>query len=138
MTPERSTRPYLIRALHQWALDSGFTPQIAVDVGVPGVQVPHAYVKDGQIVLNIHPQAVHQLELGDSAILFSARFGGKSESVIIPMQAVLAIYARENGRGIQFQADEDGGTPPPAPAAGGAAASDGAPQKKGAHLRRVK
>lgn len=137
MTPERSTRPYLIRALHQWAMDSGFTPQIAVDVSVPGVQVPHAYVKDGQIVLNIHPQAVHQLELGDSAIMFSARFGGKSEPVIVPVQAVLAIYARENGRGISFQPGEDGSTPPPASEAG-APASGGAPQKKGAHLRRVK
>jgi stringent starvation protein B len=135
--PERSTRPYLIRALHQWALDSGFTPQIAVDVTVPGVQVPHAYVKDGQIVLNIHPQAVQQLELGDNEILFSARFGGKSEPVIIPVHAVLAIYARENGRGIQFQPGEDGGTPPSAPETG-ASAPAGAPQKKGAHLRRVK
>jgi len=137
VTSERSTRPYLIRALHQWALDSGFTPQIAVDVTVPGVQVPHAYVKDGQIVLNIHPQAVHQLELGDQAIMFSARFGGKSEPLTIPVQAVLAIYARENGRGIQFQPGEDGDTPPAAPDAGAPAAA-GSPAKKGAHLRRVK
>jgi stringent starvation protein B len=135
--PERSTRPYLIRALHQWALDSGFTPQIAVDVTVPGVQVPHAYVKDGQIVLNIHPQAVHQLELGDDAILFSGRFGGKSEPVIIPVRAVLAVYARENGRGIQFQPGEDGDTPPAAPDAG-ATGPSGSSQKKGAHLRRIK
>lgn len=134
--PERSTRPYLIRALHQWALDSGFTPQIAVDVTVPGVQVPHAFVKDGQIILNIHPQAVHQLELGDDAILFSARFGGKSEPVVIPIRAVLAVYARENGRGIQFQPGEDGDTPPAAPETGAPGA--GSPPKKGAHLRRVK
>jgi stringent starvation protein B len=129
---DRSTRPYLIRALHQWALDSGFTPQIAVDVTQPGVQVPVSYVRDGKIVLNIHPQAVHQLELGNDAIRFLARFGGRSEPVVVPVPAVLAIYARENGRGIQFPPEEGGVEPPPTPTA------PEPPPKKGPHLKVVK
>ncbi|HJW81663.1 MAG TPA: ClpXP protease specificity-enhancing factor [Acidiferrobacterales bacterium] len=134
MSADRSTRPYLIRALHEWALDSGFTPQIAVDATVPGVQVPHAFVKDGQIVLNVHPQSVHQLELGNETISFFARFGGKSEPVVVPVLAVLAVYARENGRGIQFPAEEGGVEPPPtAPEP----PTTSAP-RKGAHLKRVK
>lgn len=133
---ERSTRPYLIRALHAWALDSGLTPQIAVDTGVPGVQVPASHVREGQIVLNIHPEAVRQLELGDNTISFFARFGGKSEPVVIPVHAVLAIYARENGRGIQFQPEGDGSTPTPDPASP-APDSSGAP-RRGVHLKVVK
>ncbi len=110
---ERSTRPYLIRALHEWALDAGLTPQLAVDVTQPGVQVPAGFAKDGQIVLNVHPQAVHQLELGNDTITFFGRFGGRSEPVVVPVRAVLAIYARENGRGIQFPPEEGGVEPPP-------------------------
>ena len=133
---ERSTRPYLIRALHAWALDSGLTPQIAVDTAVQGVQVPPSHVRDGQIVLNIHPEAVRQLELGDNTISFFARFGGKSEPVVIPITAVLAIYARENGRGIQFQPDEDGGAPTPSPAS--PTPDPTAAPRRGAHLKVVK
>ncbi len=133
---ERSTRPYLIRALHAWALDSGLTPQIAVDTGVPGVQVPASHVQAGQIVLNIHPEAVRQLELGDNTISFFARFGGKSEPVVVPVLAVLAIYARENGRGIQFQPGEDGDTPSPGPT-GPAPEPSGTP-RRGTHLKVVK
>lgn len=110
---ERSTRPYLIRALHEWAMDSGLTPQIAVDATQAGVQVPHSYVRDGQIVLNVHPQAVHQLELGNDTITFFARFGGQSEPVVVPVRAVLAIFARENGRGVQFPPEEASAEPPP-------------------------
>ena len=132
---ERSTRPYLIRALHAWALDSGLTPQLAVDVTLAGVQVPPGYAKDGQIVLNIHPQAVHQLELGNDTISFFARFGGKSEPVVIPVAAVLAIYARENGRGIQFPPEEGGAEPPPSPTAPEPSAP---PAKKGPHLKIIK
>ena len=73
VSADRSTRPYLIRALHEWALDSGLTPQIAVDATQPGVQVPAGFVRDGQIVLNIHPQSVHQLELGNDSISFFGR-----------------------------------------------------------------
>lgn len=132
---ERSTRPYLIRALHQWAMDGGLTPQIAVDTNAEGVRVPSSYVKDGKIVLNIHPQSVHQLELGDDTISFFARFGGKSEPVVVPVRAVLAIYARENGRGIQFQPEEDGGEPTPTPTS---PSPETPAPKKGGHLKVVK
>ena len=132
---ERSTRPYLIRALHAWALDSGLTPQLAVDVTLAGVQVPPGYSKDGQIVLNVHPQSVHQLELGNDTISFFARFGGKSEPVVIPVAAVLAIYARENGRGIQFPPEEGGAEPPPSPTTPEPTAPA---SKKGAHLKVIK
>lgn len=135
MSVERSTRPYLIRALHEWALDSGLTPQIAVDATAPGVQVPAGFVRDGQIVLNIHPQSVHQLEIGNDTISLFARFSGRSEPVVIPVRAVLAVYARENGRGIQFPPGEDGLEPPPAAPASPAATT---PARKGTHLKSVK
>lgn len=127
-----SIRPYLIRALHQWAMDSGLTPQIAVDATVAGVQVPAGYVRDGQIVLNLHPQSVHQLEIGNDTISCFARFGGKSEPVVVPVRAVLAIYARENGRGIQFPPEEGGVEPPPTSTA------EPATPKKGPRLKVVK
>jgi len=129
-----STRPYLIRALHEWALDAGLTPQIAVDATHEGVKVPVGYVREGQIVLNIHPQATHQLNLGNDAITFFARFGTRSEPVTIPVSAVLAIYARENGKGIQFPADDEGGEPPPSPSTEPA----GTQPKKGPALKIVK
>ncbi len=131
---EASTRPYLIRALQQWALDNGFTPQLAVDVTAAGVRVPDGYARDGQIVLNIHPQAAHQLELGNDTISFFARFGGKSEPVVVPVQAVLAIFARENGRGIQFPAEAGGAEPPPA----ASPEPDSSAPRKGAHLKVIK
>jgi stringent starvation protein B len=114
-------------------MDSGLTPQIAVDVNFAGVQVPPGHAKDGQIVLNIHPQAVHQLELGNDTISFLARFSGRSESVVVPVAAVLAIYARENGRGIQFPPEEGGGEPPPAPESPTPAAP-----RKASHLKIIK
>ena len=135
MSAERSTRPYLIRALHEWALDSGLTPQIAVDANAPGVQVPAGFVRDGQIVLNIHPHSVHQLEIGNDTISLFARFSGRSEPVVIPVRAVLAVYARENGRGIQFPPEVDGVEPPPtAPAT----PTTDTPVRKGTHLKSVK
>lgn len=135
VSAERSTRPYLIRALHEWALDSGLTPQIAVDATQSGVQVPAGFVQEGQIVLNIHPQSVHQLEIGNDTISFFGRFGGKSEPVVVPVRAVLAVYARENGRGIQFPAEEDGAGPPPTETPSPITPT---PVRKGAHLKRVK
>ena len=137
MSLERSTRPYLIRALHEWALDSGLTPQLAVDANAPGVQVPAGFVRDGQIVLNIHPQSVHQLEIGNDTISLFARFSGRSEPVVIPIRAVLAVYARENGRGIQFPPGEDGMDPPPA-APDSPDAPTTPPVRKGTHLKSVK
>jgi len=96
-----STRPYLIRALHEWCTDNGFTPYIAVFVG-PQVRVPMEYVKNGEIVLNVGFEATTALELGNERIEFKARFGGSSREISVPVDHVIAIYARENGQGMAF------------------------------------
>lgn len=108
MTP---SRPYLIRALHQWIVDNGLTPYVLVDAEAEHVEVPSQYVQDGKIVLNVAPQAVSGLDLGNDWIQFHARFSGVEATVSIPVHAVLAIYARENGQGMVF--GEDGGDEPP-------------------------
>jgi len=97
-----SNRPYLIRALYEWIADNDMTPHLLVDAEQPGVVVPRAYVADGRIVLNVAASAVQSLVLGNDAILFSARFGGQSFPVELPVAAVLGIYARENGHGMLF------------------------------------
>lgn len=102
MTASRSRRPYLIRAIHAWAVDNGFSPHLLVAADYPGVSVPQSFVKDGRIVLDISPMAVRELNLEMEPIFFSARFGGRPFDIIIPSGAVLAIYARENGDGIMF------------------------------------
>ncbi len=107
-----STKPYLLRAIHEWAIDNQFTPQILVAVSAPGVVVPAQYVTDGQIVLNIHPRSVDELVLGNEYLLFSARFARKMFKITIPVAAVLAIYSRENGQGIFFQLEGDDVPPP--------------------------
>ncbi len=96
-----STRPYLIRALHDWCSDNGFTPYIAVYVDAR-VQVPNEYVKNNEIVLNVGFEATTALKLGNEAIEFKARFGGKSREIMVPVDHVIAIYARENGQGMAF------------------------------------
>ena len=100
------TRPYLIRAIREWAMDNGLTPQLLVDAGVDGIVIPKGHVQDGKIVLNVHTQAVKALELGNEFITFSARFSGASHSINLPIQSVLGIFARENGQGIVFQEEE--------------------------------
>ena len=107
---ESSTKPYLLRAIYQWAVDHALTPQVLVDSGVDGVAVPENCVQDGRIVLTIHPQSVRDLHLGNEHICFSARFAGKPFAVDIPVAAVMAIYCRENGRGIYFHAIADAAT----------------------------
>ncbi|RPH20812.1 ClpXP protease specificity-enhancing factor [Buttiauxella warmboldiae] len=105
-------RPYLLRAFYEWLLDNQLTPHLVVDVTLPGVHVPMEYARDGQIVLNIAPRAVGNLELANGDVRFNARFGGVPRQVFVPMAAVLAIYARENGAGTMFEPeasyDEDG------------------------------
>lgn len=96
-------RPYLLRAMYQWLLDNNLTPHLVVDVMVPGVMVPMEYASDGQIVLNIAPRAVHNLELGNDEVNFNARFGGVPRQVFVPLAAVQAIYARENNAGMMFE-----------------------------------
>jgi len=99
---ETSTKPYLIRALHEWCTDNGYTPYIAVAVDSRTV-VPREYVRDGQITLNIGTLATHKLVLGNEFIEFQARFGGVSRNISIPVEAVMAIYARETGQGMAFE-----------------------------------
>jgi stringent starvation protein B len=96
-----STRPYLLRALHEWCTDNGYTPYIAVAVG-PTVQVPLEYVKNNEIVLNIGFEATSGLQLGNEFIEFKARFGGVPREIRVPVEHVVAIYARENGQGMAF------------------------------------
>lgn len=101
MTAAVSTQPYLIRAIHEWCVDQGFTPYVVVQVD-GDVVVPPGYARDGQIVLNLAPDATHRLSIGDEGIGFQARFGGVAHDLWLPYPNVLAIYARENGRGLAF------------------------------------
>lgn len=103
MTP---SRPYLIRALYEWITDNGMTPQILVDANAPDVEVPSGYVQNGKIILNISMTAVHNLDIGDSFIHFRARFNGAEQEILVPVAAVLAIYARETSAGMMFQEEE--------------------------------
>lgn len=107
-----STRPYLIRAIYDWASDNNLTPHLLVDATMQGVSVPEQYVTDGTITLNISMSSVRGLELGDEWVLFSARFSGQEMSVEVPVPAVQAIYARENGQGIFFPQEDDDGPGP--------------------------
>lgn len=116
-TPMTSHRPYLLRALYEWIADNGMTPHVLVDATRPGVQVPLHAVKEGKIVLNIAGRAVSRLEMDNELIRFSARFGGVSHAVSVPVGAVLAIYARETGQGMALPEDVAAeGTRPPADA----------------------
>lgn len=127
-----SNRPYLVRAIHDWISDNHLTPYLLVDAAWPGVLVPPQAAKDGRIVLNIAPRAVSALDIGKDWIYFNARFGGVSHRVEVPLGAVLAIYAQENGQGMMFPAEDAPQTPPPADG------ESDAPAKKGAHLRVIK
>ena len=102
---ELSTKPYLVRALYEWCVDAGHTPQLLVAVDAH-TRVPPGFVKDGQIVLNISPGATRDLKLDNDWIQFSARFGGVSHEIAIPVERVGAIFARENGQGLHFDLSE--------------------------------
>lgn len=136
-----STKPYLIRAIHEWSLDNGFTPQILVATNHEQVQVPWEHVKDERIVLNIHPQSVKHLELGNEFIMCSARFSGKPFELCVPVITVQAIYARENGQGIVFQEATESpptATPPDKPEQGAGATTPKPKGGNGGHLKLVK
>lgn len=100
---ETSTKPYMLRALHEWCTDNGYTPQIVVQVDA-NTLVPPAHVRDGQITLNIGALATNRLVIGNEAIEFQARFGGVTENIYVPIGAVTAIFARETGAGMGFEA----------------------------------
>jgi len=100
-----SVKPYFIKALHEWISDNGLTPLIVVDAGYEGVRVPDGVVEDGKVVLNISYDASQNLVMDDELVTFNARFSGTSHAIIIPMEAVSAIYARENGKGMMFDVE---------------------------------
>jgi stringent starvation protein B len=110
----QALKPYLIRAAYDWIIDNGCTPYLLVNADVEGVVVPRQYVREGKIVLNVHPRAIQGLSIGNQSITFNARFGGKPMQIDIAIRSVLEIYAQENGRGMLFNAaDEDEAPPPP-------------------------
>lgn len=104
-----SSRPYLVRALYEWIVDNERTPHLLVNAEHPGVQVPAGFANDGQIVLNVAPGAVRNLQMNNDAVSFEGRFGGVPHSLHLPSAAIMAIYARENGQGMVFEIEP---TPP--------------------------
>lgn len=127
MPKDRSTKPYLIRAIYEWCGDSGLTPYLSVKVDAQ-TRVPLEFVKNGEIVLNISPDAAHRLTIGDDAVQFAARFSGVSRECSIPIAAVTGIFARENNQGLFFppepvtpvgSAATPAPEPPPAPTTNG-------------------
>jgi stringent starvation protein B len=150
-----STKPYLIRAIYEWCTDEGFTPYLAVQVDEQ-TRVPREFVRDGQIVLNIGAEATHQMTMGNEEITFQTRFSGSSFPVIVPIDAVLAIYARENGQGMAFEASATARDEGHEKVGAGETAPAGSPRdmetapvestedkpelpvRRGAHLTRVK
>ena len=99
---EISTKPYLLRALYEWCVDNGYTPHLAVRVDAR-TQVPTEHVRNGEITLNISPTAVHKLQIGKEQVEFSARFGGVARQIFVPIEGVMALYARETGQGMSFE-----------------------------------
>lgn len=148
--PMTSQRPYLLRALYEWVVDNGMTPHLLVDARSPGVRVPAHAVKDGQVVLNIADRAVGHMRMDNDGIRFSARFGGVSQNVVVPMAAVIAIYARETGQGLALPVDTAAApapmqdtlatSPATADTVADAPPPEDAPEppKRGNHLRVVK
>ncbi len=146
-----STKPYLLRAIWEWCVDQGFTPYLATLVDAD-TRVPAGYAKDGQIVLNIGPDAAHKLAMENDFISFQARFGGVAHSLLVPVDNVVAIYARENGQGMAFEvhaptaeAAEAGGIDADATAGEDSSAAPAAPDEpaepppaRGSHLKVIK
>jgi stringent starvation protein B len=115
MTP---LKPYLIRSIYEWLVDNSLTPHLLVNAEYPGSVLPTDYIENGKIVLNIRPEAVQGLLLGNEEIQFNARFAGRAMHISTSTKAVLAIYAKENGKGMVFDPEEendDNDTPPPQP-----------------------
>ena len=106
MTQLISTKPYMLRAMHEWCVDNNLTPHLVVVVNSQ-TRVPMAYVKDGEIVLNIHYGATKDFHIDNDSVIFSARFGGVSQNIYIPMNAVRGIFARENNQGMFFELEDD-------------------------------
>ena len=138
-----STKPYLLRAIFEWAEDNGFTPQVLVDASVAGVEVPQAHVVDGQIVLNISSSAVQLHVMDNECISFSARFSGVEQDIFLPIDSVSAIFARENSQGIFFEENDesvepDPNLPPPPPKEPTPLRTKTKPKKDNSHLKIIK
>lgn len=131
---ELSTKPYLIRAIYDWCVDSGLTPYLAIRVD-DQTRVPTAYIKDGEIVLNLSADAVRSLHLGNEEITCGGRFGGVPHEIFVPISAVIGIFAKETGQGLVFQGQESVPTPP---SAGAAPTPDGGNTPPKPRLRVVK
>jgi stringent starvation protein B len=101
-----SVKPYFVQALHEWISDNGLTPLVVVDATFKGIRVPEGVIEDGKIVLNVSYDAAQNLEMDDEFLTFNARFSGRSHAIILPMEAVSAIYARENGKGMMFDVEQ--------------------------------
>lgn len=106
-----SSRPYLIRAIYDWLLDNELTPYIMVNAMAPNVSVPETYIEDGKIILNVAPMAIRDLSMTNTEIEFDARFSGITHHIYVPIHAVMAVYAFENGRGMVFSDEDDEGGP---------------------------
>lgn len=133
-----SVKPYFIKALHEWISDNGLTPLIVVDAGFEGIRVPDGVVEDGKVVLNVSFDASQNLVMDDELVTFNARFSGVSHAIIIPMEAISAIYARENGKGMMFDVEpqEAEDYPDEADQDVDKAKKSGSPKAKG-HLKLV-
>jgi len=128
-----NSRPYLLRAIYDWIVDNGLTPYLLVNATVDKVEVPTEFVANGKIILNIAPAAVKELEITNNELHFNARFSGQPKYVYVPVQAAMAIYAKENGRGMVFTEEDDF---PPGPEAGGSDSSSA--KSRQPNLRVVK
>ncbi|TRX03835.1 ClpXP protease specificity-enhancing factor [Candidatus Methylobacter oryzae] len=110
-----SLKPYLIRSIYEWIIDNSLTPHLLVDAENTSAILPQEFIEDGKIVLNIRPEAIQGLSLGNEEIEFNARFSGKPMHIVTPVTAVLAIYAKENGKGMIFDQEEHDDNEPPPP-----------------------
>ena len=111
-TGMNSSRPYLMRAMYEWIVDNNLTPYLLLNAGEPDVQVPVEHINNGKIILNMDPSAVQDLDMSGTEVSFNARFSGKPTWICVPVSAALAIYARENGRGMVFNDDDESPTDP--------------------------
>ena len=124
-----ASRPYIMRALYDWIVDNDCTPYLLVDATRQGVEVPGQYVKDGQIVLNVSPSAVIELQIGNEWVSFNGRFGGTPTDILVPVTAIIGIYARENGQGMVFE-PEDPPESPDDPPGGDSGPATGRPEAR--------
>ena len=131
-----SSKPYLIRAIYEWIVANECTPYLVIDAEKPNVQVPQDHIEDGRIVMNISPVACQGLHIENDRVVFSARFDGGAEQIFAPPSAIIAIYAKENGRGMAFGDDDDDELPPSTP--DDMSTTDGKPKKGRPNLTVVK